>query len=101
MANKRVGDEFAKLGGTELACMSTTKSVDAAIKFGKSDSPLYFKIVSTTSLERGADISFLSVFPGEQEVLYPPLTYMRPIGEIREEMFGGRMSQGVTVRPGR
>lgn len=25
---------------------------------------------------RGADISFLSVYPGEKEALYPPLTYL-------------------------
>ncbi|KAJ1473296.1 hypothetical protein T484DRAFT_1836967, partial [Baffinella frigidus] len=35
---------------------------------------------------RGADISFLSAFPDENEILFPPLTFlepMRPPQEIR------------------
>ena len=31
-------------------------------------------------MERGADIAFLSAFPGEREVLFPPLTYLKPTG---------------------
>jgi len=30
-----------------------------------------------TQLERGADLSWLSVFPGEAETLFPPLTFMK------------------------
>lgn len=26
----------------------------------------------------GAEIDFLSVYPGEKEVLYPPMTYLNP-----------------------
>ena len=29
-------------------------------------------------MDRGADIAFLSAFPGEREVLFPPLTYLKP-----------------------
>ena len=31
-------------------------------------------------MERGADIAFLSAFPGEAEALFPPLTYLKPTG---------------------
>jgi hypothetical protein len=29
-------------------------------------------------MDRGVDISFLSLYASEQEYLYPPLTYLRP-----------------------
>ena len=32
------------------------------------------------SVGSGADITFLSAFPGEREFLYPPLTFLRPTG---------------------
>ena len=28
----------------------------------------------------GADVQWLSAFPGEAEILYPPLTYLQPTG---------------------
>jgi hypothetical protein len=34
-------------------------------------------------MARGADISFLSAFEAEREVLFPPLTYLR-VGEQHE-----------------
>lgn len=79
---------FMKEGGAELACMSTTADFQIAVKFaegdrrqrvGAGDNPMIFKYVTETSLVRGADISFLSVYPEEKEVLYPPLTYLQPI----------------------
>ena len=36
---------------------------------------------------RGVDISFLSVYPQEQEYLYPPLTYLSPTGRRSEIVF--------------
>jgi hypothetical protein len=32
-------------------------------------------------MDRGADLSFLSAFPDEVEFLYPPSTYLRPLGD--------------------
>ena len=34
-------------------------------------------------MERGADLTFLSAFPGEKEYLYPPLTYLQPVKPAR------------------
>jgi hypothetical protein len=31
-----------------------------------------------------ADLAFLSAFPGEKEVLYPPLTHLRPTGRSQK-----------------
>ena len=34
--------------------------------------------------ERGADVAWLSAFPGEKEVLFPPLTYLSPTGRTQK-----------------
>ena len=44
------------------------------------------KVRSSGFHDRGADISWLSAFPGEKEVLFPPLTYLKPTG--RAEVVG-------------
>ena len=36
----------------------------------------------------GADISFLSAFPTEKEVLYPPLTFLRATGQTQKIEIG-------------
>ena len=30
-------------------------------------------------MELGAELDWLSIYPGEKEVLYPPLTYLTPL----------------------
>eukprot|EP01047_Picozoa_sp_COSAG01_P008576 COSAG01_NODE_339_length_18653_cov_21.648378_14_plen_1072_part_00 len=47
---------------------------------------------------RGADVSFLSVYPGEKEALYPPLTYLRGVG-MNKEVLGGVEVVVATVEP--
>ena len=49
-------------------------------------------------MSHGADISFLSVYPGEKEVLYPPLTYLRPI-RLYKELIGNTWYQVAEVEP--
>ena len=39
------------------------------------------KIVTSNNLQRGADLTFVSMFPGESETLFPPLTFMQPTGK--------------------
>lgn len=75
MANVKVMDEFMRVGGTELAPMSTSLSKQTALSYARSDTPLVFRY-DTRGLTRGCSIDFLSVYPGEQEFLYPPLTYL-------------------------
>lgn len=40
---------------------------------------MILKLETKDFLSRGADISFLSVYAGESETLFPPLTFLRPI----------------------
>ena len=75
MSNMHVLDEFKKCGGTELAAMSTTSSKAVAFSYAKSGAPLVFKY-ECKGLTRGCSIDFLSVYPGEAEFLYSPLTYI-------------------------
>lgn len=84
MKNLDVLDSFTQKGGTEFATMSTTSDIDVAVQYGLSTHSLLFKVVANSFMERGADIAFLSTFPGEKEFVYPPLTYLEPTGGIEQ-----------------
>ena len=77
MKNAKVADEFLKSGGSncEKAPMSTTKDLKVALAYSKGGGVI-FKIEVTGKLRMGGDITFLSAFPEEKEVLYPPLTQL-------------------------
>lgn len=79
MKDLSVSDEFRRSGGTEFACMSTSASQEVAVDFAESKAPMILKLETKDFLSRGADISFLSVYAGESETLFPPLTFLRPI----------------------
>ena len=98
MKDLQITDDFFNTGGSEMACMSTTSSREVAEDFAQSKSPLLFKFVSNSFMSHGADISFLSVYPGEKEVLYPPLTYLRPI-KVSEETISTTVYKIVEVEP--
>jgi hypothetical protein len=74
-------DEFFARGTTELAfspTMRTERKVAESLvtKDGANASVLIR--LQLTMKEAGADISWLSVFPGEGEFLFPPGTYVEP-----------------------
>ena len=83
--------EFLSHGGTEFACMSTTASPAIAARFAKTGAnPMLFKYETKNCIERGADIAYLSVYK-EQEVLYPPLTFLRFDKAVEEEIAGATL----------
>ena len=98
MKNLQMADEFMRTGGSEMACMSTTSSREVAEDFALSKCPLLFKFVSKSFMSHGADIGFLSVYPSEKEVLFPPLTYLRPV-RITQETIGTTVYTVVEVEP--
>ena len=49
------------------------------MSYSRSQTPLIFKIKVDTPMSMGADISFLSLFPNEEEYLFPPLTFLKPV----------------------
>ena len=84
MRDLETAEGFMRRGGAELAPMSTTSDLRLALAYALSGSSLIFKIHSTSFMTRGADISFLSAFPAEQEYLFPPLTFLKPTGRHEE-----------------
>jgi hypothetical protein len=100
MKNLRITDEFARRGGTELAPMSTTDSFGVAVEYSRCPGAksLIFKIVTENKLQRGAGLEWISLFPNESEVLYPPLTYMQPTGKTQVVEIDGFHFTIVEVR---
>jgi len=92
LRNTNVTDAFTQVGGTELAFMSTTSDIRIAAQYSMSPDSLLFKIVNDSFMSIGADINWLSTFPGEGEFLYPPLTYLKPTG---------RSASGISIKKGR
>jgi len=88
MRNAKIPAQFAQLGGTELAPMSTTSDLSVALEYSASKTALLLHLNTASFMERGADIGFLSAFPAEKEVLYPPLTFLRPTGAKQEITVG-------------
>eukprot|EP00802_Teleaulax_amphioxeia_P004400 Tamp_04404.p1 GENE.Tamp_04404~~Tamp_04404.p1 ORF type:complete len:613 (+),score=161.16 Tamp_04404:883-2721(+) len=87
--NVRITKQFLEKGGTELGALSTTTALGVAIDFSRSKRSLIFKIVTQNKLQRGADLHWLSIFPSEQEVLWPPLTYLQPTSLTQEVEIDG------------
>jgi len=83
----KIPEQFKKRGGSEYAPMSTTRKADVAtgyaVRGGKTKEAVLMKLVTTNQLQRGADLSWLSMFPGEAETLFPPLTFMQPTGRVQ------------------
>ena len=87
MRDLDVAAAFGENGGTELAPMSTTTDLKVAIGYSEGgQTELLLKLSTASAVERGVDIAFLSVFPAEAEVLFPPLTYLRPTPRVMEEV---------------
>jgi len=95
-------------GGTERAVCSTTSSFDVAVDFmlrspsGLSVLPkevLLMRLVVRNCNRSGGAIHHLSVNPAENEVLFPPLTYLEPNGNYQIEQIGGTRLIVVDVIP--
>jgi hypothetical protein len=67
--------DFQRRGGTELAVMSTSTSEDVARHYAGKQAPLIFQY-KVRGLKAGASVQFLSLYPREEEYIYPPLTFM-------------------------
>ena len=85
MRNVDLPDEFLQRGGTELAPMSTTADINIALSYSASAQGVVLRLRTHSSMERGADLTFLSCFPGEREYLFPPLTYLQPVKPVKKK----------------
>ena len=98
--------QFLAAGGSELAPMSATTSLDVAVRYcmfeegsSKSGVALLFRVVASNIMQRGASLEYLSTAPGEEEYLYPPLTYLKPTGAVTELQAEGVVYTIVDVVP--
>ena len=62
--------------GAETGLLSTTSDLYTAVKFAVSHHPILFRLQPSGNESMGAQINFLSVYPEEEEYLYPPLTIL-------------------------
>ena len=97
---------FLDEGGTERAPMSTTRELAVAVRYSMSARATLLKLRTSDFRSRGVDLRFVSAFPGEAEVLYPPLTHLRPVRRVDGEvevhehvMDDGRVFAVVEVVP--
>tara|TARA_B110000046_G_scaffold170120_1_gene189810 strand:+ start:87 stop:794 length:708 start_codon:yes stop_codon:yes gene_type:complete len=89
--------EFKVHGGTHLGPMSTSESKDVALGYAHKRAQraaTIFKIIPSSQMNKGADIDYLSVYPGEKEYLYPPCTYLSPTGS-RETLHYGDVTYKI------
>ena len=85
MKNVHASNHFILRGGAELAPMSTTSEFQVAVEYGTCrEGSLLLKIIVPTALQHGANLAWLSCFPGEAEVLYPPLTFLKSLKRKQE-----------------
>ena len=97
MRNLRATEAFMKQGGTELAFMSTTTNPAVAVRYSLSPNSLLFKIVAPNFMACGAELQWLSAFPGEAEVLFPPLTFLQPTGRTDRVEAADRNGNPVVI----
>jgi len=84
LKNLDVSQDFLLAGGVEMAPMSTTYSLKTALFYSHSPNSIILKCVTRSFMERSANLSWISVFPGEQECLFPPVTYLSPTGRTQK-----------------
>jgi len=101
MKNVTVPEEFLAAGGTEVAPLSATSDIQVALGYSASTAGVVLRLRTRSSMERGADLTFLSAFPGEKEYLFPPLTYLQPVqGAVpKQTVLGGARFTVLEVEP--
>ena len=57
------------------------------------------RVRTNSSMERGADLTYLSAFPGEREFLFKPLTFLQPVGAPKKLTLAGRAIVVIDVEP--
>jgi hypothetical protein len=73
-------------GGIELGFMSTTTDRKVALEYAKSEeTPSVVFEMQMGMIDRGAPLKWCSQFPGEEEILFAPLTGLEVVGTPKVE----------------
>jgi len=101
MRNVMLPADFLRDGGVEIAPMSTTTDIAVAMKYSLSAASVLLRIETSNFMKRGVSVRWLSAFPAEEEILYPPLTFLHAEGEYEhvEHTASGMCWTVVTVKP--
>lgn len=75
-----VADELGTKGGVEFAFMSTTSNRDVAFQYASSGGAGMIFEIQMGMIDKGADLSWISQYPSERELCFPPLTGMEVVG---------------------
>ena len=67
MKDLTVSDAFMHHGGCEIACLSTSENLEIIAGYARSACPMLFRLRIDSPMELGANISWLSTFPQEEE----------------------------------
>jgi ankyrin repeat protein len=81
-------DALGFKGGCEVAFMSSARELEVAVFFlnqPQDDSANNILEIQIGQVDRGASLKWLSQYPEEDEVLFPPLSYIETVGIPREE----------------
>ena len=112
ISNVKLEEKFHTEGGTMLGFSSTSYDPNIAIKYLEpshdsnippvGSSHLLLKIsTDSKGLNSGGEIKFLSAYPAEKEVLFPPLTFLKPVigSNDKVKLKHDRIVTIIEVRP--
>ena len=93
--------EVGSKGGVEYSFMSTTTKKAVAVSYINASKrrPILFEY-DVGSIDRGGSISFMSQYPGEDEVLIPPRSFVEITGApFAETVDKDGMQMDITIYP--
>jgi len=81
------------------ACLSTSPGSKVALQYAGDSVPIVFEI-SLGAIDRGASLKFLSQYPGEEEILLPPRSYLEVVGSLsrQEADENGRLIRIISLK---
>jgi len=91
-------ENFFAEGGTEAAPLSATSSLEVALRYSVSSSSVLMRLDTTSFIERGANLTYLSAFPHEGECVFPPLTFLYPKGKPVDVVVDLEEGKNVTFK---
>ena len=80
------------------ACLFSAGS-KVALQYAGDAVPIVFEI-SLGAIDRGASLKFLSQYPGEEEILLPPRSYLEVVGSLsrQEADENGRLIRIISLK---
>ena len=91
-------DRFGVRGGVEFGLMSTSKHRSVATQYAGTKKVQTVYKIGVGAVDRGASLEFLSQYPKEEEILFPPMSYLEVTGETLMEVGkGGKVTRVVSL----